>query len=334
MTEANAKDSPELIAPFLSVIMASYNHAAYIGGAIESLQAQTDGDWELVVVDDGSKDDSVAIARSYEEKDPRVKVYAQENKGVTEARNRAVSLCTGVYLSQLDSDDFYPPDRVARIREASILHPDSVLFYGDAWLTDDSGSPRNRFFELYPPSESPSFSAALWSTHCFTHAQSVTVRRATLLETGPFWGPPHNIDYLKWIEVGLRGKVVQIPGAPLSYHRIHGKNASTPNAEKRIRQYRETAEGLRELLKRHPEFGGSIPVGSQNRRLAQCAFMGGFHALRFGMRAEAAVEFGKAFREYPTVVHLLAMVGALPVAAWFSQPLARWVAQKKLGIYQ
>ena|SRR5674476_1029541 len=91
-----------MLHPAVSVLMTAYNREKYIAEAIESVLAQTFTDFELVVVDDGSKDHTVDIARRYS-KDPRVSVHINEkNLGDYPNRNRAASLARGRYLKYLD----------------------------------------------------------------------------------------------------------------------------------------------------------------------------------------------------------------------------------------
>ena len=95
----------------VSVLMVAYNREEFIAEAIESVLASTYQNWELIIVDDGSKDDTVLIAQSYAEKDTRIKVYVNEkNLGDYPNRNKAASLATGKYLKFLDSDDSIHPD--------------------------------------------------------------------------------------------------------------------------------------------------------------------------------------------------------------------------------
>jgi glycosyltransferase involved in cell wall biosynthesis len=92
--------------PVVSVLMTAYNRELYIAEAIESVLASTYNNFELIIVDDASKDKTAAIARSYAAKDPRVKVYVNErNLGDYPNRNKAASYASGKYLKYLDSDD-------------------------------------------------------------------------------------------------------------------------------------------------------------------------------------------------------------------------------------
>jgi glycosyltransferase involved in cell wall biosynthesis len=97
--------------PVVSVLMTAYNRANFIGEAIESVIASTFTEWELIIVDDCSNDDTLNIARSYELTDSRIRVYQNEqNLGDYPNRNRAASYASGKYIKYLDSDDVISPE--------------------------------------------------------------------------------------------------------------------------------------------------------------------------------------------------------------------------------
>lgn len=96
--------------PLVSVLMTTYNREKYLAAAIESVMASTYQNWELLVVDDQSKDKSVEIAQEYSKKDPRVKsIINKTNLGDYPNRNMAASLAKGVYLKYVDADDMIYP---------------------------------------------------------------------------------------------------------------------------------------------------------------------------------------------------------------------------------
>lgn len=118
--------------------MAVYNGAVYLREAIDSVLAQTYGDFEFVIVDDGSSDESVRIVRSYA--DPRIKLHvAPQNMGQTTALNVGLRLCEGEYVARMDGDDVCRPDRFAR--QATALDADPALgIVGSAvWIVDGRG---------------------------------------------------------------------------------------------------------------------------------------------------------------------------------------------------
>lgn len=123
----------------VSVIMPVYGVEDYVGGAIESIQAQTFSDWDLYCVDDGSKDNSGAVCDAYAEKDPRIHVIHKENGGAPSARNVAIDRAEGKYFYFCDADDWAEPtmleDMVA-LAEAHTLDLVVAGFYIDTYYSD------------------------------------------------------------------------------------------------------------------------------------------------------------------------------------------------------
>jgi succinoglycan biosynthesis protein ExoO len=100
--------------PAVSVVVPAYNVGAYLREAVESALNQTEPSVEVVVVDDRSTDDTLAVAESVD--DPRVRVLAnEENRGPSHSRNRAIRAARGEWVAVLDADDWYAPDRLARL---------------------------------------------------------------------------------------------------------------------------------------------------------------------------------------------------------------------------
>lgn len=95
--------------PTVSIILPIYNGERYISAAIESVRGQSYGQWELLIIDDGSTDNSAAICEEYSNKDARIKVFHQSNNGVNSARAKGVDIARGSYLTFLDADDALPP---------------------------------------------------------------------------------------------------------------------------------------------------------------------------------------------------------------------------------
>jgi glycosyltransferase involved in cell wall biosynthesis len=140
--------------PLVSVLMTAYNRKKYIAEAIESVIASTYQNLELIIVDDCSVDNTVDIAKSYSEKDSRIRVYVNEkNLGDYPNRNRAASYATGEYLMYVDSDDKITFDALKYIVESFHEFPQSnhsaIYYINDITLPFLSGSEdtlRNHFF--------------------------------------------------------------------------------------------------------------------------------------------------------------------------------------------
>ena len=95
--------------PFFSIIIPVYNTASYVGECLDSIKNQTFQDWECICIDDGSKDNSLEILQRYSAEDERIKVFHQENRGQSVARNHGLEKITGTYFTYVDSDDMILP---------------------------------------------------------------------------------------------------------------------------------------------------------------------------------------------------------------------------------
>lgn len=95
--------------PQVSIITPCYNASRFISQTIDSVLAQSFTDWEMIIVDDGSKDDSSEIVKKYVEKDSRIRLIQQPNGGSANARNRGIKEATGRYIALLDADDLWLP---------------------------------------------------------------------------------------------------------------------------------------------------------------------------------------------------------------------------------
>ena len=99
----------------VSIITPCYNCAKFISQTIDSVLAQTYTNWELIIVNDGSVDESSTIIKGYIEKDPRITCIEQANSGSAESRNMAIKLSSGDYLDFLDADDIWHIDYLEKM---------------------------------------------------------------------------------------------------------------------------------------------------------------------------------------------------------------------------
>ena len=99
-----------MVETLVSIITPCYNGSDYIAETIESVMAQSYSNWEMIVVDDGSKDSTASIVQNYVEKDARIKLIRQKNKGSAAARNNGIKSAKGRYIALLDSDDVWMPE--------------------------------------------------------------------------------------------------------------------------------------------------------------------------------------------------------------------------------
>lgn len=116
--------------PIVSVVMAAFNAAPYLDEAIDSILQQTFTDFELIIINDGSTDDSLALINKWESKDKRIKVFNQDNKGRALSRNRGLELATTQYIAMMDADDIATPNRLQLCFEYLQNHGDVVAVSG------------------------------------------------------------------------------------------------------------------------------------------------------------------------------------------------------------
>jgi len=114
----------------LSIIVTIYNGERYLNKCIDSILAQTYTDFELVLVDDGSRDGSLEICREYEKIDPRIVVLHKENEGLVAARKSGVSVAKGEYIGFVDCDDFIDTDMYSKLMEPAQEHESDIVVGG------------------------------------------------------------------------------------------------------------------------------------------------------------------------------------------------------------
>lgn len=131
----------------ISIIMPAFNAAHYIREAIDSVLAQDHTDWELIVVNDGSTDDTPNILAGYA--DPRIKIIHQTNQGIGAARNSALAVMRGAYLATLDADDVLPPRSLSS--RLDVLLADPELSFADGSVITMDGNLEN-VIRAYTPS--------------------------------------------------------------------------------------------------------------------------------------------------------------------------------------
>jgi hypothetical protein len=126
------------MSPKVSVVMASYNHAEFVGEAIESVLRQSFSDLEMVITDDGSPDRTAEVVRGFS--DPRIDFVAfPQNSGTCDAFNNSIARSKGEYLAVLSSDDFFLPGKLARQVEFLDAHPDVGAVFGQPKIVDEAG---------------------------------------------------------------------------------------------------------------------------------------------------------------------------------------------------
>lgn len=142
-----------MVEGLISVITPTYNCANYIGETIESVQAQSYQQWEMIIVDDCSTDNTKEVVEGYSEKDIRIKYFCLEiNSGAAVARTRAMEMASGQYMAFLDSDDIWTEDKLKK--QLSFMKKNNIVFSCTAYEhIDEKGNPLNKTIKTVPKAD-------------------------------------------------------------------------------------------------------------------------------------------------------------------------------------
>lgn len=258
-------------APRVTVVMPCFNAASTVEASIGSLQAQTVQDWALLVVDDGSTDDSVSRIRSIQ--DARIRLIQQPNAGVSAARNRALAEVSTPFVAFLDADDAWLPTALERLLGALAASPDAVLAYS-GW-EDVYHPPRQR--RLHDPPDFEAAGAHKWALllqRCPWVIHAAITRTEAIRDVGGF-DRRFAIaeDFLLWLRVAARGRIVKVPEPLALYHHDDSRPQATRNVLRVVRQTRE-AQSL--FLSEQPRIARMIGRAARRRILFEqsrrCAY--------------------------------------------------------------
>lgn len=203
----------------VTVYITNYNYAAYIGQSIESVLSQTLQDFELLIIDDGSTDNSREIIESYQG-NPKIKIIFQQNKGLNVTNNIAMRASQGKYIMRLDADDYLDANALLVLSNALERDESLGLVFPDYFLVDSGGNilnveRRNSFQNQDLLLDMPA------------HGACTMIRKAYLEEVGGYDEEFGCQDgYELWIKFTSRFKVENV-STPLFYYRQHGKNLTT-----------------------------------------------------------------------------------------------------------
>ncbi|AFZ01811.1 glycosyltransferase family 2 protein [Calothrix sp. PCC 6303] len=184
--------------PRISVVIPAYNAAQFLPAAITSVQHQTFSDWELLIINDGSTDDTVEVVRQYEQRDTRIHLINQVNQGVSAARNQGVENSQGQIIAFLDADDQWLPKKLCIHLEHLQSNPDLGVSFAQVEILNPSGEPSGqvssgRLTHLkseYFLSENPTTTTSNW-----------VIRKEVFSQVGGFC---HDMSYSEDMEWLLR----------------------------------------------------------------------------------------------------------------------------------
>jgi glycosyltransferase involved in cell wall biosynthesis len=193
--------------PYVSVIIPTYNRAAYLPATIDSVLAQDYRDFELIVVDDGSTDETTQVVQRYESS---VQYVHQANQREGVARNHGIRRASGALLAFLDSDDVWLPWKLQADVAAFQRHPDAALVYSR--IEDISSTGQRLGARRLPGPSGDVFDRLVLEN--FIPLSTVSVRRGAFEAVGRFSGEPElsgSIDWEAWVRLSARHPFIHVP---------------------------------------------------------------------------------------------------------------------------
>lgn len=216
--------------------MAAYNAAPYIAQSIRSILDQTFDDFELLIVNDGSTDNTVEIVKSFD--DPRIHLIENEgNKGLGFTRNVALKEAKGEFIAVLDSDDIAFPDRLKKQVKHLQANPKLAVLGSYAYIIDKNGDRTGE--NITVACSSDHLRAILFFSNTFVHS-GVMMRASAFREVGGYPNHPVAQDYALFVRIGLRYEVENLPEYLVEY-RMHDSNIT-------LRKQNLIRQELRDIL--------------------------------------------------------------------------------------
>jgi glycosyltransferase involved in cell wall biosynthesis len=214
--------------PRVSIVMPCYNGAAHLARSVGSVLAQTMPDWELLLIDDGSTDDSRKLAADMARSDGRIHAISQANAGAVAARNRGLAEATGQYIAFLDADDTWHPEFLQVMLGALDDRPGFDIAYC-GWQNIGLGGGRDHPY--LPPDYEVKGKLECLVRSCPWPIHGVLLRRS-LFENGVRFDQTlaTSEDYDLWLRLGTKHRILRVPRVLAFYH--HHDTVSRLTADK------------------------------------------------------------------------------------------------------
>lgn len=281
--------------PKVSVVIPTYNHGHFLGESIQSVLDQTLEDWELIVVDDGSTDNTSEVVDSFN--DHRIRYVYQHNRGVAAALNTGIRAARAPYIALLGADDAWLPEKLAmQVAQLNGLPPTVGMVYSDLFMFDQQeGSVTGRFLGGRSPPRGNVFGQLLRRTGAFIHPTTVMFRREVFERAGLFDEDLEaHEDWELWVRIA-NVYAVDALNFPLARWRSHENNIQKDDE----RMYRNGIAARLKVL-------NSYPLDRDSRQdlchtLASLHYSRALSQLHKGNRPEGWRELRTSLRLHPTL---------------------------------
>lgn len=289
-----------------SIVIPTYNHQDYIRECLQSVIAQTFKDWQAIIIDDGSTDDTNKIAREYAESDSRFQLITQANRGLKylgENYNKALGACSGKWISVLEGDDYWHPEKLSCFLK-HVENTDAVMAWGTAYTVDSTSKttgkfPRKKFLKNANNRPVGAFLGD-YLLSSFIPSPSLMFRADSLHEAGGFSQPENMtvVDYPTVLAISLKGEF-RFLEVPLVYYRIHSSQATSSGGVEADSAALYAEAFFSNLPKAVIETTG-LTQQKLNNRIAQRRALNHFHRGRTALiqkEYKTASQFFKTMRE-------------------------------------
>ena len=280
-------------APLVSVIVPAFNAASTVLETLDSIRRQTMEDFEIIVIDDGSTDDTLARLHTFD--DPRVRIFSYPNAGLATARNRGLERARGEFVSFIDSDDMWTPDKLELQVKALRLNPEAAFAYSWTVFVDHQG----RYLFAKQPCYAEGHVFADLLRECFLASGSnIFVRRACANALGGFDSRlPAAQDWDFALRIAARWQFAVVPRYQIIYRITEG--AMSGNVQR--------CEHACESIVNHAlEAGERIPLPDPKEAIANVRQYAAFLFLTRAMDVDATRSAGhkllEHIRTYPRVL--------------------------------
>jgi glycosyltransferase involved in cell wall biosynthesis len=307
----------------VSVLMPVFSGEKYLSAAVESILSQTFGDFEFLVLDDGSTDSTLDILRAYSAQDQRLRVISRGNKGLVASLNELLGQARGEFVARMDADDIALPHRLSRQVQFLRDHVDVVCVGGSVEVIDEKARFLTTF--RYPKSDEEIQERNLLGDASICHP-SAMMRRDALIRIEGYDGDFFLAEDLDlWLRLGEIGKLANLDEVVLRY-RFHSKSLSEKGSIRQLEVARAACErawqrrGIQGVFSASPWRPGPSRA-SRHEHIVKC----GWWAWKSGQRRTAAIYALRAVGEWPT--H---RAGWVLLACSLCRPLKRTIDSLRL----
>lgn len=207
--------------PHISTVVPCYKQGGFLPVALDSIRAQTFADWECIIVNDGSPDDTAAVAREWTGRDPRFRYVEKANGGLSSARNAGLAVARGEFVHFLDADDFMLPGFYKAVIDRLALQPEATAAFSGWTMVDEEGAPMST--DEVREETTDWFHLMLKRCLCPCHA--LVIRRTAFGRCGNFQEALRSCeDWDMWLRIAASGaEFVKVEGYYACY-RQHGQS--------------------------------------------------------------------------------------------------------------